>query len=175
MNEQGEWWNSLLMATLRFHCSRFTASNRATTCFSHEQIEVVSKQTAQSGKASKAANLQKLIRKIKACEVESYFDKAAALIRSETSAYEWPNQTGYSYYFPDTNRLRYAIQSRVSIRFDNLRPCRLRMADYAFGSNRRCGLAHPRHHRRTAPLLFCRANSRNLALICANRPGGMKP
>jgi hypothetical protein len=31
------------------------------------------------------------------------------------------------------------------------------------------------HQRRTAPLLFCRANSRNPVLICANKPGGIKP
>jgi hypothetical protein len=35
--------------------------------------------------------------------------------------------------------------------------------------------ADPQVQRRTAPLFCSRASSRNLALICANKPGGMNP
>jgi hypothetical protein len=65
------------------------------------QIEVSKKEATQSAKASKSANLQKLLKRIKASHVGSYFEEAAALIRTETDAYQWPNQTGYSYYFSD--------------------------------------------------------------------------
>ena len=44
--------------------------------------EVAQKQFVQSTKISKATNLQKLLRKTKTSGVESYFDKAAGLIRA---------------------------------------------------------------------------------------------
>ena len=66
------------------------------------QIEVPQKQATESAKASKATNLQKLLKKIKTSGVEPYFDDAAELIRATMSGYEWPNQSGYTYYFQDT-------------------------------------------------------------------------
>lgn len=80
----------------------FQGFNDGDGVFLARQIEVSQRQTAQSATASKAANLQKLLKRIRDSKVETYFDKAAALIRSEMGAYEWPNQTGYSYFFPDT-------------------------------------------------------------------------
>jgi hypothetical protein len=70
--------------------------------FLARQIEVAQKQAVQSTKASKAANLQTLLRKISMSGVESYFDRAAVLIREQMSPYEWPNQSGYSYSLQDT-------------------------------------------------------------------------
>jgi hypothetical protein len=69
--------------------------------FLARQIEVAQKQTAEAANASKAANLQKLLKRIKTSGVEAYFEKAASLIRSGMNANQWPNQTGYSYYFQD--------------------------------------------------------------------------
>jgi Endonuclease NucS len=79
----------------------FYGFNQGDEVFLARQIEIAQKEPSQS-KASKSANLQRLLKKIKASGVESYFDEAATLIRSETGAYQWPNQTGYSYYFADT-------------------------------------------------------------------------
>jgi hypothetical protein len=80
----------------------FYGFNQGDEVFLARQIEIAQKEPSQSAKASKSANLLRLLKKIKASGVESYFDEAAALIRSETGAYQWPNQTGYSYYFADT-------------------------------------------------------------------------
>jgi hypothetical protein len=68
-----------------------------------KQVDVVQKQAAQPTKASKQTNIQALLRRIKDAGVEHFYDKAAGLLRSELSnAYEWPNQTGRTYYFQDT-------------------------------------------------------------------------
>jgi hypothetical protein len=85
------------MSLITFH-----GFNVGSEVFLARQIEVAQKQIADSSKASKATNLQKLLKRIKTSGVESYFDKAASLIRSALSPYEWPNQTGYSYFLPDT-------------------------------------------------------------------------
>jgi Endonuclease NucS len=80
----------------------FYGFNQGDEVFLARQIEIAQKEPSQSARASKSANLQRLLKKIKASGVESYFDEAAAVLRSDTGAYQWPNQTGYSYYFADT-------------------------------------------------------------------------
>jgi len=85
------------MSLITFH-----GFNGGSEVFLARQIEVAQKDIADSSKASKATNLQKLLKRIKTSGVESYFDKAASLIRSVMNPYEWPNQTGYSYYLPVT-------------------------------------------------------------------------
>jgi hypothetical protein len=85
------------MSLITFH-----GFNDGSEVFLARQIEVAQKQIADSSKASKATNLQKLLKRIKTSGVESYFDKAASLIRSAMTPYEWPNQTGYTYYLPYT-------------------------------------------------------------------------
>jgi hypothetical protein len=66
------------------------------------QIEVAQRQQEQSTKASKAINLQKLLRRVEAAGVNSFFDHAAGIFRAElNNPYEWPNQSGYTYYLQD--------------------------------------------------------------------------
>ena len=84
------------MSLITFH-----GFNDGTEVFLARQIEVAQKQTVEAASTSKAANLQRLLKRIKTAGVEAYFDKVASLIRSEMNAYEWPNQTGYSYSLQD--------------------------------------------------------------------------
>ena len=79
----------------------FQGFNNGDEVFLARQIEVAQKEPPQSPKASKATNLQKLLKKIKTSGVETYFDEAASLIRAELNPYEWPNQSGYSYSLRD--------------------------------------------------------------------------
>jgi hypothetical protein len=67
-----------------------------------KQVEVVQRQI-QPIKTSKQTNLQTLVRRMKAAGVENFFDRVAGVLRGELdNPYEWPNQTGYGYYFQDT-------------------------------------------------------------------------
>lgn len=102
MIEQGRIVEFLANSDVEISLVTFQGFNDDDKVFLARQIEVPQKQTAQSATASKAANLQRLLKRVKNSGVEQYFDKAAALIRSELSAYEWPNQTGFSYSFQDT-------------------------------------------------------------------------
>ena len=79
----------------------FQGFNNGGEVFLARQVEVAQKPTAESSKASKAANLQKLLKRVKTSGAESYFNEAASLIRSTMNPYEWPNQTGYGYYLQD--------------------------------------------------------------------------
>jgi hypothetical protein len=80
----------------------FQAFNDNDKMFLARQIKVARNPIPQSTRASKATNLQKLLRKIKTCGVESYFERASALFRAELSnPHEWPNQNGYGYYLQD--------------------------------------------------------------------------
>jgi Holliday junction resolvase-like predicted endonuclease len=66
------------------------------------QIEVAQRQQEQSPKASKTINLQKLLRKVKAAGVNNFFEHVTGILRAElNNPYEWPNQSGYTYYLPD--------------------------------------------------------------------------
>jgi hypothetical protein len=67
-----------------------------------KQIEVPQKTIAQSTRISKQTNLQALERRIQEAGVKDFFTQVAGAIRSELSnSYEWPNQSGYGYYFQD--------------------------------------------------------------------------
>src|SRR6516162_5179940 len=87
---------SIEMSLITFH--GFDNSNEV---FLARQVKVAPPVSSAPGTWSKAKNLRILLRKIKEFGVESYFDKAAALIRDETNAAEWPTRSGYSYAFPE--------------------------------------------------------------------------
>jgi RecB family endonuclease NucS len=65
---------------------------------------------------TKKGNLEKLQQKIKKMGIEEYYDQMAAFVRDQFTAYEWPNQGGFSYYLPEmtesgseSNRLYMAL------------------------------------------------------------------
>jgi hypothetical protein len=82
------------MSLITFH-----GFNDGDRVFLARQVEVAQKQTPVS---TKETNLQKLLRRIKTSGVETYFGKAAEIIRTTMSSNEWPNQTGFAYYMQDT-------------------------------------------------------------------------
>ena len=70
--------------------------------FLAKQVEVLQKQTTQPTKVSKQANLQALERRMNEAGVTEFYNHVASALRTDlNNSYEWPNKSGYGYYFQD--------------------------------------------------------------------------
>jgi hypothetical protein len=67
--------------------------------FLARQLEVEAKPPiVDSATPTKKGNLEKLQKKVQDLQVEDYYYNISNFLRNQLSAYEWPNQSGFSYY-----------------------------------------------------------------------------
>ncbi len=65
------------------------------------QVEVEPPAKPDSRAATKAGNLEKLKERADRLGVSSYYFEVARVMRDSLAAYEWPNQSGFSYYLQE--------------------------------------------------------------------------
>jgi len=66
-----------------------------------KQIEVLAKPSKDLSSLNKKDRLELLRERVRRIGIDSFYEKIAAFFRDQLSAYEWPNQGGYSYYLTD--------------------------------------------------------------------------
>ncbi len=66
-----------------------------------KQVEVETKIPTDQKRTTKKDNLIKLTQKISKLGIGEYYYRIAEFFRKQLNGYEWPNQSGFSYYLPD--------------------------------------------------------------------------
>lgn len=78
----------------------FYGFKRGDAVFLARQVEVEAKPQSSSA-GQKVTNLEKLQDRIQRLGVSELYPDLAKFFRERLSAYEWPNQSGYTYYLPE--------------------------------------------------------------------------
>jgi len=86
------------------------------------QLEVEAKPLPGTSSITKEGNLKALQERIGSLQVGNFYNDMAGFFQKSLSAYQWPNQTGYSYYLPElTESGSAANRVFVSLNLDDSR------------------------------------------------------
>lgn len=117
------------------------------------KVEVEARAPESTGTANrKDANIRKLKERVAALGIESFYYDMAKFFRAELSAYEWPNQGGYSYYLSEVAASgNQTLRAYVSLYVQESRPGKVQL------------YLQPRAVQATGGLVDARIDDKNLS------------